>query len=755
MKYTEFNDIGIPIFGLYSVVNVNGTKFCECLNPNCNSLYKHPRNTSWENTPVWGDEQIECMEMAGSFDTGYGVLCSDLIVIDVDARNGGLESYERLCKVVPSITQCSYIVASGSGGGSKHLYFKKPKDLDHKLSSHLDDYKGIDFKVSGYVVGEGSQHISGNKYVAICGEPSDIEEAPKDLVALLKKIEIEPYDGDLTELDNQGIAELLEYIPTSQIDGYEEWIKVGMAIYTASNGRAFAEWDNWNKTSIHYDREGLIVKWRSFNARESDYKLGTLIQMAQRNGYTIPLKMDNLADIECNIDWSKPRKKSIDLKNPPFLAGEITKWINSRSLYPRENLAVGASIQLIASAMGLNYRGYLNCTSNMIMFGIAGSGTGKESIIQSFDLMLSNAGLIEARHGAIISEQEIVRNLIDHQASFYLIDEIGEVLNKMQKAKKSGGTSHLEGVIGTLMSVYSKSNGIYAISNTHKKKFLDDLYKRKAKIDKKIEENEATPNDKNSLNIIQKQIDSLKKGIENPFLSMIGFATPVNFDNLLDSENADNGFFGRALILREYEDNPRAKENFEYINPKDDKVLHSLSEQLHLLYSSGVSSTTDRIQQQVEELIHLPCDEKMTQFLKQIQEEYYYLAEEHKEKSGLIAYIRRAFELVNKIAMVLSVSEGKYEREAIEWANEFVKRTLLAKLLVTTGNIESKNATGVMAKIQSKLDKETGMTARELQRKLGAKYKADDIKKVIDEMIEKGIVYEDESGKAKRYFLND
>jgi len=59
----------------------------------------------------------------GQFDTGYGVLCRGLLVVDVDARNGGVESYNRLVVDVPEVMAAGLIVETGSGGGSKHLYF--------------------------------------------------------------------------------------------------------------------------------------------------------------------------------------------------------------------------------------------------------------------------------------------------------------------------------------------------------------------------------------------------------------------------------------------------------------------------------------------------------------------------------------------------------------------------------------------------------------------------------------------------------
>ena len=91
------------------------------------------------------------------------------------------------------------------------------------------------------------------------------------------------------------------------------------------------------------------------------------------------------------------------------------------------------------------------------MFGVAASGTGKEGIMTAMMDLHIAAGISAAVHGAIKSEQEIIRNLLRHQMAAYQIDELGIVLKKISNAGKSGA-SYLEGVIGTLMSAYGKAN---------------------------------------------------------------------------------------------------------------------------------------------------------------------------------------------------------------------------------------------------------------------------------------------------------
>ena len=59
--------------------------------------------SNWQNVPNWSDDQIECFDALGHFNTGFGVLCKGWLIIDVDARNGGVLSFKQLCKDVPSV----------------------------------------------------------------------------------------------------------------------------------------------------------------------------------------------------------------------------------------------------------------------------------------------------------------------------------------------------------------------------------------------------------------------------------------------------------------------------------------------------------------------------------------------------------------------------------------------------------------------------------------------------------------------------
>jgi len=177
----SFIDAGYRVFGLHG-----GTSdgHCGCGYDECKAAFKHPVASNWQLTPEWSDEQLEGLEALGQFDTGFGVLVWGLLVVDIDARNGGVKSFAKLCADVGlELTfNSGLVVQTGSGQGSMHIYYKAP--ANKSLVQTHKDYPGIDFKSSGFCVGPGSLHASGNKYQTLVGSPSEIGEAPDALVKL-------------------------------------------------------------------------------------------------------------------------------------------------------------------------------------------------------------------------------------------------------------------------------------------------------------------------------------------------------------------------------------------------------------------------------------------------------------------------------------------------------------------------------------------------------------------------------------------
>ena len=754
----DYLESGFKIFGLHGKAN----GICGCGDVDCTAFYKHPIMSNWQNVPNWSDDQIECFDALGHFNTGFGVLCKGWLIIDVDARNGGVLSFKQLCKDVPSILTCGYVVNTGSGGGSQHWYFKLPEDAKTKsLLQSLKSYVGIDFKTSGFVVGCGSMHDSGNLYEIEKGYPQDIVDAPSELIALLERPTFYRVsnNGLDVDIDEAHIVALLEFIDPSPLV-YDEWITIGMAIHHCLDGGGYDVWDNWSVKSSKYDNRMMPKKWHSFGKSANPAGYGTLLHYAKQGGYCEPITFvydgslgfvdDEVANGGNDATTNKisnnqsPLDDFVDVKRPPDFLGELTQWINDQCLYPRENLAVACALTAVSSLAGMRYIDEMDgMSANIMSFGVAGSGTGKESIMQAYLQIMKAATVQAAVHGAFKSEQEIMRNLIRHQAAFYCVDELGIVLSKLVNSSKKGGSSYLEGIIGLIMSVYSKANGYLPISGDLKDDIKQKLLMEYAQIEKKLEKlAEDSSQDRlreqltDSQMVLLKAIENIDLGLENPYFTLLGFTTPVTFNELMTFDQATNGFMARSLIFNDLETNPKRKAKF--VKKPMPQYLANI---LFNMYSFGRfdQNTHGHRVEFTGEKVTLPTTDDAKILLDEVYERFYQLAETHKASTGLEAVARRGYELTSKISLICAMPSGLRTVDHVKYAYALAKRDVDQKIKLAYSTDNKKSADGLAAKVLSILDNEHGETLGVICNRLRGTPKAQ-VEALLDDMVAKGML---------------
>jgi len=183
----------LPCYGI-----TRGRCTCNQTHEEPKMVGKHPRLSSWSEKAT-DDVQIVEDWWSQHPDNNVGVYCSGsgFLVIDIDPRSGGPDSFTKLeeildgvlPKTVEAITG-SYTTSTGKQLRGRHLFYKC--DPDEKLIGNLvsQGLKGIDIKHNGYVLVAPSAHFSGMNYEWVVGqEPWAIEmaEAPEELLDLLRK----------------------------------------------------------------------------------------------------------------------------------------------------------------------------------------------------------------------------------------------------------------------------------------------------------------------------------------------------------------------------------------------------------------------------------------------------------------------------------------------------------------------------------------------------------------------------------------
>jgi hypothetical protein len=736
----DYLEAGRRIFPLWPIQK-DGS--CGCGDPECKDTGKHPRISSWQHSPHWSDEQIDNMEAAGQFETGFGVVIDDQLVIDVDPRNGGEESYAKLVKD----TGIDYKALSGhvvaTGGGGWHIEFSRP---EMALASKLDAYPGVDFKSSGFVVGASSMHKSGAAYESEKGNPCDLTPCPPELLALLERKEhfrgkVDNAYEDVTESD---LSRYLDAIPPDT--DYDEWVKCGMAVHHTTQGACMHLWDDWSNRGDKYPGRHAIDKhWHSFGKCANPVTLGTLISIAVRHGYEHEVTFDAPA-IQPTDDGLPCDTSDIDLLRPPGLVGQVAEWINSQCRYPREHLAAAGAILSVGNIAGLQYiDGRDRATLNLLVFARAGSSSGKEAVLEAVRQLHSAVGLGEAVHGSIKSDKGIIEDLTRNQSAYYLIDEVGIFLKKITNAQQNGGTPYLEGVIGNIMSAYSKANGNLLINGDMRDSMRMELGKQLSQLRRQMEESGENSRLAKHEEQILAAIERLRDGVHKPFLSLMGFTTPITFDQVMTYDNAANGFIGRALLVSELETNPRPKKGF---NPPELPI--SMKMALYNLCARGEYDVDSWARvENYNERVKIHTTKEADDLLDRILDWFMEWAEDAKGQNGLEPVVRRGYEMVAKVSAILAAAEGMRTALHVRWAFALAKRDIEEKMrLVESKMLEDSRDSDDLGqalrnRILSIIDHEHSEPKSVIvKRAKNKQFSADKVKECLAAMVKRGEVEE-------------
>ncbi len=102
--------------------------------------------------------------------------------------------------------------------------------------------------------------------------------------------------GNSTDMVNQNLLEILDYIDPAQLD-YQEWVNVGMGLKEA--GYSADDWDNWSaRDATRYHAGECQKKWNSFAGNSKPITAGTIVQMAKDFGWVPPISRGDYA-----LDW--------------------------------------------------------------------------------------------------------------------------------------------------------------------------------------------------------------------------------------------------------------------------------------------------------------------------------------------------------------------------------------------------------------------------------------------------------------------
>lgn len=134
-----------------------GAGACSCGDPKCHSIGKHPRPKNGYKSATTDETQISEWWQRWP-DANIGISCADsgIIVIDIDPRNGGNETWQRI--EGDHFLSKTPVARTGGHKDGRHIYMTYKDDLPAKLGP------GVDVKKNGYVIAPPSKHASGRLY---------------------------------------------------------------------------------------------------------------------------------------------------------------------------------------------------------------------------------------------------------------------------------------------------------------------------------------------------------------------------------------------------------------------------------------------------------------------------------------------------------------------------------------------------------------------------------------------------------------
>lgn len=154
----RYAEMGWSVIPLHFPIFQNGKPpVCSCGNPNCASIGKHPALKNGVKGATKDKKIIQKWWDKGNWNIGIAAGASNIIIIDVDPRNGGIETLKSICAYAP----IPKTLTAQTGGGGKHYIFLS--NIDQKLPKTLGP--GIDVQQGNrYIVAPPSLHKSGNNY---------------------------------------------------------------------------------------------------------------------------------------------------------------------------------------------------------------------------------------------------------------------------------------------------------------------------------------------------------------------------------------------------------------------------------------------------------------------------------------------------------------------------------------------------------------------------------------------------------------
>ncbi len=308
-----------------------------------------------------------------------------------------------------------------------------------------------------------------------------------------------------------------------------------------------------------------------------------------------------------------------ELLYPPGFLSEVMDYNLDGAFREQPILALAGAISLLSVLTGRKVRDASGTRSNLMILGVAASGSGKERARQVNKEILFRAGgtkLIGPESPA--SGTGIVSAINVQPALLFQWDEMGRLLKSISGSKAS---PHLAAISTVMMKLFTASGSVY----------LGDAYA------------DATRN----------------VSINQPHSVLYGTTVPQNLYENLTSDSINDGFLSRMLIF-ESEDNAPPYKDPEIFDPPE-SILAFAKEWLEKSIGGNLSSENP-------DPMVMEISNKANGVFREFRD--YCLSKEQDINDAYSNLWSRAGEKAKKLAIIHTCSRGKsqIDSEAVVWA---------------------------------------------------------------------------------------
>lgn len=633
------------------------------------------------------------------------------------------------------LTQCGRVV-SGSGGDSRHFYFKlrrpmRAKTIAHsKEKFHCEKSGRMRWRWEIEVFGEGKQmvlppsiHPDTKQEYRWTNLPDNLpfmEEGRLDdiLDALTRPI------SDYSEED---IAPLgMEYEDAEKVLknlDFERWFverdgwrNVGMALHHEFNGSkaAYRLWSQYSKKAEgSFDPVEQRYQWSTFgrNQHVRPFRMASLIKEAAAEEVRAALQPteDDIEEIKEAIASEKRRKdrrapvetkpakpgkykiqQPSHLMTIPGALGEIVDLYNNTAPRPQPQFAVHSALALGSVICGRNWMSNRGNFTSLYFLILGKTASGKEHGLKLIEAVLNECELDLVGPPRYTSDAGILSALEFRPKHISLADEFSRYL----KSARNSGDSNMSNAQSSLMEVWGRLGGV------HRNKGYS------------------------TRGMSKEQSGAMASShVKRPAMSMLGVAVPADFYSAMSDDDVASGFLNRFLIcetevprlpmqnggalIRVSDDFRKwARENAYPMVPGDEDIMDAINR-------NNPVEPGDPI------IINFTKD--ATRILDRLDEKYLGLMDDLDER-GLDGLYGRTLEIIMRLSVIIarSCSSDRITREHVEWSRDYVEyhmEKLVDKTYDEMGKSEDQKLVAqIYERVDewSKDDRKQGMTLREI-----------------------------------------